>query len=139
MSVKKALVLVIILITTAFLATGCSGRNAEFGYIDMQKLMQESTKLKEYNEQIDKKVKENQEIDEKEKASLSEEVFLQNQRVRQAEIMAFGRELEEEFMADFNKASNDIANEKKLGAILLKSSVLQGGVDITEDMIKKMN
>ena len=38
----------------------------------------------------------------------------------------------------FETAAASVAQEKKLSAILIKEAVPQGGTDVTEDIIKKM-
>ena len=135
---KKILLLITLIVLTAFVG-GCSGRTSDFGYIDMQKVLAESTKVKTYQEQLDKKVSELEELDKKEKGTIPDADYEQNQRVRQGELMTMGKELEAEFKESLDKAMTDVMKEKKLGAILVKGSVLQGGIDVTDDIIKHIN
>ena len=135
---RKILLLITLIVLTAFVG-GCSGRTSDFGYIDMQKVLSESTKVKTYQEQLDKKMTELEELDKKEKGAIPDADYEQNKKMRQAELMTMGKELEAEFKESMNKAMTDTMNEKKLGAILVKGSVLQGGVDVTDDIIKHIN
>lgn len=126
-----------VVLLTAFMA-GCGGRNAAFGYVDMQKVMQDSPKVKDLRTQMENKMKEMQAAEEKDKATLKGDELTKKQQANNAEMQAFGGKLEEEFQASLNKAMDEVAKEKKLGAVLAKGSVLHGGVDVTDDVIKRM-
>lgn len=47
-------------------------------------------------------------------------------------------EAQNKLKASFEAATNQVAQEKKLGAILNKGAVAQGGTDVTKDIIEKM-
>lgn len=47
--------------------------------------------------------------------------------------------LTETFKVDMDKAIQDVAKEKQLQVVVEKQTVLFGGSDITEDVIKKLN
>jgi outer membrane protein len=127
----------VILAAALAILTGC-GRTGEFGYVDMQRIMQESPKVKEMREQITQKVQEFQTVSEQEKKQLSAEEFAQKQQLRQSELMAYNNELDNQFKALLSQAMETVSREKKLGAVLIKDSVLQGGVDVTDEILKKL-
>lgn len=134
----KRLLLVVALITAALALAGCGGRISEFGFVDTQRIQTESTMIKEFNEQITAKIKEFQVLEEKEKTTLGEEDFSKNRQIRQAELMSMQKEMEAKFMTNLNTAMEEVMREKKLGAILVKGSVMTGGIDVTEDVLKRI-
>jgi outer membrane protein len=136
---KRIFSLTALLLAFALLAAGCGGRTADFGYVDMPRLVAESAKVKELQSQMQLKAKELTELDEKEKTSLSQEEYQRNQQLRQGEMTALSRDIENQFEAILNQAMADVAKEKGLGAVLAKNSVLHGGVDVTDDVLKKIN
>ncbi|MDR3348332.1 MAG: OmpH family outer membrane protein [Acidaminococcales bacterium] len=136
---KKNFLLAAFLTAFVFIVAGCSGRNADFGYVDMQRVVAESAKVKELQEQIQLKAKEFDELAEKERASLSAEEYQRNQQLRRGEITALGKDIEGQFETILNKAMAEVAKDKGLGAVLAKNSVLHGGTDVTDDVLKKIN
>ena len=148
---KKFLLLAIVLLVLS--TGGCSGRSAEFGYVDMQKIVQESAKVKQIQENIEQKSNEFRELTEKEYADFDKEKtglsrnaiekkqqeLQERQQLRQGEMMVFIREMEAEFQDLLHKTMNEVMQQKKLGAVLVKNSVLSGGTDITEEVLKKLN
>ncbi len=135
---KKKLSILFVLCAALLLMAGC-GRSSEFGYVDFQKIVTESSKVKELQTEIDNKIKEVQAADKADKDSLGEKEYLEKQKVRQSEMMVFQKEIDEKFKTMLNNAMNDVAKEKSLGAILVKDTVLQGGVDVTDAVLKKLN
>ena len=47
-------------------------------------------------------------------------------------------EAQNKLKASFTNALNQVAKDKNLGAILIKDAVPQGGVDVTDDVLKNM-
>jgi outer membrane protein len=47
-------------------------------------------------------------------------------------------EAQNKLKTSFNAALNKVAQEKKLGAILTKDAVPQGGTDVTDEVLKNM-
>lgn len=135
----KRILLFIALIITTLVISGCSDRNADFGYVDMQRVATESTKLKELNDQIEKKVTEFQALDTEEQKTLNAEDFAKNMQMRRSELMTLQKDLESQFMTTLTTAMEEVCKEKKLSAVLAKGSVLHGGVDVTDDVLKRIN
>ncbi|MDR2005939.1 MAG: OmpH family outer membrane protein [Acidaminococcales bacterium] len=134
---KRIFLLVIFLIT--FVIAGCGGRSADFGYVDMQRVVAESAKVKELQSQIQLKAEELSELDEKEKTSLNAEEYQRNQQLRRGEMTALSKDIENQFENILNQAMSEVAKDKGLGAVLAKNSVLHGGIDVTDDVLKKIN
>ena len=135
---KKRIVALLAVLLLTVLMAGCSGRNAAFGYVDMQKVMQESPKVKELRTQMDNKMKELQATEEKDKTTLKGDELAKKQQANSAEMQAFGSKIEEQFQTSLNTAIDEVSKEKNLGAVLAKGSVLHGGTDVTDEVIKRM-
>ena len=135
----KKFLLLIILVVAAMTVSGCGGRDASFGYVDIQKILEGSAKFKELNEQMEKKVAEVQTLDVAEQKTLPAEDYAKNAQMRRNELVALQKDLENQLKTTLDNAMESVANEKKLGAILVKGGVLHGGVDVTDDVLKRMN
>ena len=135
----KKFLLLIILVVAAMTVSGCGGRDASFGYVDIQKILEGSAKFKELNEQMEKKVTEVQTLDVAEQNTLPAEDYAKNAQMRRNELVALQKDLENQLKTTLDNAMEAVANEKKLGAILVKGGVLHGGVDVTDDVLKRMN
>lgn len=134
---NKKLALLTLLMFTVVLLGGCSGSTA-VGIFDVNKAMTESPKIKQFQEQLNAKGKALSDKLEKEKAGISEEEFQKRQEAAYAEFLKGKQELEAQVDTSIKQAIDAVAKEKKLGVVLYKNSVAQGGVDITDDVIKKM-
>ncbi len=135
---KRKIVLFLAMALIAALLGGCGGKNAAFGYVDIQKVVQESAKVKELRTQVETKVKEMDEAAAKDKAALAGDELVKKQQATELAMKAFSNKIEEQFQTSLNTAIDEISKEKKLGAVLAKGSVLNGGVDITDEVIKRM-
>ena len=135
----KKFLLLIILVVAAMAVSGCGGRDASFGYVDIQKILEGSAKFKGLNEQMEKKVTEVQTLDAAEQKALPAEDYAKNAQMRRNELVALQKDLENQLKTTLDNAMEAVANEKKLGAILVKGGVLHGGVDVTDDVLKRMN
>jgi outer membrane protein len=52
--------------------------------------------------------------------------------------MVIRKGLETQLEATMETATSEVAAEKKLNLILYKQGVAQGGIDVTDDVIKKL-
>ena len=100
-----------LLAATALLSFGCSGRNAEFGVVDMHAVESKAAVVKTVQEEVTTKGK---------------------------ALNVIRSEAQNKLKASLDTALNEVAKEKGLGAVLIKDAVPQGGVDVTEDVIAKM-
>jgi outer membrane protein len=121
---KKYLVVVLMLLF-ALTALGCGGRNTAFGVVDMQRIEAESSVYKDIKDDIMTKAKSAEET----------QKIMQD---KSAEMQLVQTEAQNKLKASFNNALNQVAKDKNLGAILIKDAVPQGGVDVTDDVLKNM-
>ena len=136
---SKLSILVLLVVLIAGVVAGCGGRSSAIGIVDMEKIVQNSDQLKGMQAEMQKKIAElNKEIEDAAKAGKTEEEMKQLQTAKQAELGAFGERLQNEFKESLDKYMSEVSKEKKLGAVLIKQGVAQGGIDITDDVINKM-
>ena len=133
------IVLLIVLMLSTGLLAGCSSEKpSTIGIVDMQKVMTENGKIKEMQEQLNKKAQEITAALEKERTTLKPEEFQQKEQLAYAEFMKMKQEFESKIQLQIQTVLEGIAKEKKLGAVIYKNGLAWGGVDITEDVLKKL-
>ena len=138
MNKKLALVMAIIM-GLSLLVAGCSGKTATVGVVDLEKVMKESPKVKTLQEQLTTKGKAIQDELDNDQKSMSKEDFDKKQQAKYGEFMQLRQDLESQVEDSMKQSMEEVAKEKSLGAILYKQGVAQGGVDVTDDVLKKMN
>ncbi|MBQ8418160.1 MAG: OmpH family outer membrane protein [Phascolarctobacterium sp.] len=127
-----------LLITTSMLTFGCSGRNAEFGTVDMQKIENEAVFVKTTKDEVTKRMEELQVEMEKamEGKSVEEQQKVMGEYSAKAQLLQ--SEAQNKLKSSLDSALHQVAKEKGLGAILHKEAVPQGGTDVTQAVIDKM-
>lgn len=135
---KKHVFLLMVAFVTVFFISGCSASNQTVGVLDVNKVMTESPKVKQFQDQLNARGKELSDQLEKDKAGLSAEEFQKRQEAAYGEFLKTKQDLEGQIDTTIKQALDQIAQEKKLGVILYKNGVAQGGTDITDDVIKKL-
>ncbi len=132
---KKLLVLVVVVM--AAFSFGC-GRNAAFGVVDMAKVQSESQVFKDATKEMQDQAKLLQDELQKETTGKSQEEAQKIVQEKSAKMQALQSAAQNKVKQSFETAAASVAQEKKLSAILVKEAVPQGGTDVTEDIIKKM-
>ena len=132
-------VLLLVMMFAAVLLSGCAAEKpSTIGIVDMQKVMAENPKIKQMQDQLNTKAKELTENLEKERATPKPEEFQQKEQVAYAEFMKMKQEFEAQIETQTKKVLEEVAKEKKLGAVIYKNGMAWGGVDVTEDVLKKL-
>lgn len=132
---KKLLVLCMMIM--AILSFGC-GRNAQFGVVDMNKVQEQSQVFKDATADLQKKGKAMEEELNKETQGKSKEEAQKIFQEKDAQMQTVRAEAQNKVRSSFEAAAAQVAKEKNLSAILVKEAVPQGGVDVTEDIVKAM-
>ena len=133
------MILLIALVLSTGLLAGCGNEKpSAIGIVDMQKVMTENGKIKEMQEQLNKKAQEITTTLEKERATLKPEEFQQKEQLAYAEFMKMKQDFENKIQLQIQTVLEGIAKEKKLGAVIYKNGLAWGGIDITEDVLKKL-
>jgi outer membrane protein len=127
-----------LLIAGSMLTFGCSGRNAEFGTVDMRKIEAEAVFVKTTQSEVSKRMEELQVEMEK---ALEGKTTEEQQKVMteySAKAQLLQSEAQNKLKSSLDNALHQVAKEKGLGAILYKDAVPQGGTDVTQAVIDKM-
>ena len=127
-----------IMIACAMLAFGCSGRNAAFGVVDIKKVEAEAPAVKNIKEDLQKKAKNLQEQMQKETEGKSREEAEKIVQDKSAQMQVASSEAQSKLKASLETAVAEVCKETNLSAVLIKDAVPAGGVDVTEEVIKKM-
>ena len=135
-NLKTVLVLTFVFIASLILS-GCNNQGA-IGVLDVNKVMSDSPKVKAFQDQLNAKGKELSDNLEKEKAGISAEEFQKRQETAYNEFLKTKQDLEGQIDSTIKQAIEQVSKDKKLGVVLYKNSVAQGGTDITDEVIKRM-
>ena len=127
-----------LLIAASMLTFGCSGRNAEFGTVDMRKIESEAVFVKTTQSEVAKRMEELQVEMEKALEGKSTEEQQKVMSEYSAKVKLLQSEAQNKLKSSLDNALHQVAKEKGLGAILYKDAVPQGGTDVTQAVIDKM-
>ncbi len=136
MKMKKSL-LVGMALMGSLLVAGC-GSDPQFGTLDAQRVMTESPKIQAIQQELTTKGEELQAQLREDQRTMSSEQFAKKQQETMQEFMVIKKGLETQLEATLDTAASEVAQEKKLNLILYKQGVAQGGIDVTDDVIKKL-
>lgn len=143
MKLPKKIMTAALLIVSLFM-TGC-GSQVNIGYVDGAKIIEEAPQIKAILEESEKKIEEIQNeatakmdenpdwTDEEKNAAMAE---------LQRKIMGINQAYSTQLKYKFDEAISGIAAEKKLDVVVDSSenqpTVLMGGIDVTDEVIKKL-
>lgn len=131
--------LLLAMIFSVVLLAGCgTEKSSTIGIVDMQKVMTENPKIKQMQETLNTKAQELTANLEKERAALKPEEFQQKEQLAYAEFMRLKQEFETQIETQTKKVLEEVAKDKKLGAVIYKNGMAWGGIDVTEDVLKKL-
>lgn len=152
MKIKLALVALGMALMNVFMA-GC-GNDTKLGYLDAERVMNEAPQIKTIRDNIDTK---NKEIEAKEqdlynkKASMSDEDFKKEQMNIQRQYQGLDMQYKSQIKNTMDKVLAEVSTEKELSAVVPKTLVrsngmqiqkqefvIQGGIDITDEVIQKL-
>lgn len=125
------------LLIFALLLGGCAQSGA-VGVLDINKVMSESPKVKEYQEQLNQKGQELTSKLDAEKPSISAEQFQTKQEAAYKEFLQMKQDFEQKIDDSVKQATEQVAKEKKLSTVIYKNGVAYGGTDVTQDVMNKM-
>jgi outer membrane protein len=124
------------------LLAGCgTEKPSTIGIVDMQKVMAENPKIKQMQETLTTKAQELTAKLDKEKTdnpAMKPEEFQQKEQLAYAEFMKLKQEFEAQIEMQTKKVLEEVAKEKKLGAVIYKNGMAWGGIDVTDEVLKKL-
>ena len=134
-----SVILLVVLVASVALIGGCAGTgNNAIGILNVEKVMTESAKVKQLQDQLNSRGKELSDQLEKDKPNISAEEYQKRQEAAYGEFLRTKQDLESQIDNAIKQALEQVSKEKNLGIVLYKNGVAQGGIDITEDVLKKM-
>ena len=125
------------MVIMAVVVSGC-GQNKNVGVIDVEKVVTDSPKIKVMNEELMAKHKEIEEKLNTDKTTLSEADFNNAKQAADTEFTALRKDLSGKMETEIKTNLEKIAKEKNLSVIIKKNVTVQGGVDVTDEMIAKL-
>ena len=132
-------ILLVALVASIFLIGGCAGTgNNAIGILNVEKVMTDSAKVRQLQDQLNNRGKELSDQLEKDKPNISAEEYQKRQETAYGEFLRTKQDLESQIDNAIKQALEQVAKEKNLGVVLYKNGVAQGGIDITDDVLKKM-
>lgn len=126
-----------ILVLGAMLVSGC-GRSAEFGIVDMGKVERESAVIIGIKDKGQKDLAKLQEEMEKDLDGKTGEDRLKVIQDYQARAQIVQSSIYNNVQNQLQGVVHQVAMEKGLGAVLVKESALDGGIDLTDLVLKKL-
>lgn len=152
MKIKLILVIALISMMSIFM-TGC-GNETKLGYLDAERVMNEAPQIRTIRDNIDAK---NKEIEAKEadlqnqKATMSPEDFKKAQMDIQRQYQGLDMQYKSQVKNTMDKVLAEVSTEKELSAVVPKTLVrsngmqvqkqefvVEGGIDITDEVIQKL-
>ena len=116
---------------------GCGGKD-NVGVVDMSRVQKEAPLVQQYKQKTEDKQKSIEKELQDAQQSMSAEDFQKKQQQAQQELNIFGASMQRQFMSDIQSKLGDIAKDKNVGIIVVKEAVPSGGIDVTDDVIAKL-
>ena len=127
------------MIAFAAVITGC-GSEHKVAVVDYQKLEDQSPKIKAIQQEITDKDKEiSNRLAEDSKKGLSDEEMQKKVQSAQQERMIFIQSKQKQIESMIQSQTGIIAKEKNIGIVMNKMSVPAGAVDITDEVLAKID
>ena len=131
------------LLSTSLLASGCG--QAQIGAVDVMKVMEEAPRVKTLMAEAEAKAKEAQDSYTKEyanKPDLTEEDVAKAQMELQRKLQGINQAYTSQIKNRLDVVLEEIAREKNIDVVISNSAddkmIFHGAVDVTDDVIKKM-
>ena len=135
--VWKRLGIVAAMLALTGMLAGCGGKD-NVGVVDMSRVQKEAPLDQQYKQKTEDKQKSIEKELQDAKQNMSAEDFQKKQQQAQQELNIFGASMQRQFMSDIQSKLGDIAKDKNVGIIVVKEAVPSGGIDVTDDLIAKL-
>ncbi|WP_443867810.1 OmpH family outer membrane protein [Megasphaera sp.] len=135
--VWKRLGIVAAMLALTGMLAGCGGKD-NVGVVDMSRVQKEAPLVPQYKQNTEDKPKSIEKELQDAQQSMSAEDFQKKQQQAQQELNIFGASMQRQFMSDIQSKLGDIAKDKNVGIIVVKEAVPSGGIDVTDDLIAKL-
>ena len=135
--VWKRLGIVAAMLALTGMLAGCGGKD-NVGVVDMSRVQKEAPLVQQYKQKTEDKQKSIEKELQDAQQSMSAEDFQKKQQQAQQELNIFGASMQRQFMSDIQSKLGDIAKDKNVGIIVVKEAVPSGCIDVTDDLIAKL-
>ena len=135
--VWKRLGIVAAMLALTGMLAGCGGKD-NVGVVDMSRVQKEAPLVQQYKQKTEDKQKSIEKELQDAKQNMSAEDFQKKQQQAQQELNIFGASMQRQFMSDIQSKLGDIAKDKNVGIFVVKEAVPSGGIDVTDDLIAKL-
>ena len=135
--VWKRLGIVAAMLALTGMLAGCGGKD-NVGVVDMSRVQKEAPLVQQYKQKTEDKQKSIEKELQDAQHNMSAEDFQKKQQQAQQELNIFGASMQRQFMSDIQSKLGDIAKDKNVGIIVVKEAVPSGGIDVTDDLIAKL-
>lgn len=135
--VWKRLGIVAAMLALTGMLAGCGGKD-NVGVVDMSRVQKEAPLVQQYKQKTEDKQKSIEKELQDAKQNMSAEDFQKKQQQAQQELNIFDASMQRQFMSDIQSKLGDIAKDKNVGIIVVKEAVPSGGIDVTDDLIAKL-
>ncbi len=133
----KFLGVALVLFSMALGRGGC-GNKPTIGVLDVNRVMSDSPQVKALQDQLNAKGKELSDQLEKDKPTISDDEFKKRQETAYNDFLKTKQDLEGQIDSSIKQTLEQVSKDKKISVVIYKNSIAQGGVDITDDVIAKM-
>lgn len=133
----KKIAVLFLAVICSFVVTGC-GRSSSFGVIDMAKIEKEAKQLVTIREEGTKELEKLEQELQKEVKGKSKDKAEEILKEYQARAKIVQGNMANRMRNQLDQTVHQVAQQKGLGAILLKEVVPEGGIDITADVLEKL-
>ena len=135
--VWKRLGIVAAMLALTGMLAGCGGKD-NLGVVEMSRVQKDAPLVQQYKQKTEDKQKSIEKELQDAQQSMSAEDFQKKQQQAQQELNIFGASMQRQFMSDIQSKLGDIAKDKNVGIIVVKEAVPSGGIDVTDDLIAKL-
>ena len=135
--VWKRLGIVAAMLALTGMLAGCGGKD-NVGVVDMSRVQKEAPLVQQYKQKTEDKQKSIEKELQDAQQSMTAEDFQKKQQQAHQELNIFGASMQRQFMSDIQSKLGDIAKDKNVGIIVVKEAVPSGGIDVTDDLIAKL-
>ena len=141
---KKSRALLVLGVAAMLVMSGCG--KAKIGYIDGDRIMKEAPQIQSLVEEGNAKIQQAQEDAEKDlaekKGTMSDEDYQQAQADARRKVAGLNQSYSVQLKQKLDAALADVAKEKKLDVVVDNQAqqkvVIEGGIDVTDDAINKL-
>ena len=135
--VWKRLGIVAAMLALTGMLAGCGGKD-NVGVVDMSRVQKEAPLVQQYKQKTEDKQKSIEKELQDAKQNMSAEDFQKKQQQAQQELNIFGASMQRQFMSALQSKLGAIAKDKNVGILVVTEAVPSGGIDVTDDLIAKL-